>query len=132
MTIEAMKEKTRRLERIVKGKNAGKTDTFVFSEVRKMIELALAEAREANGWQPIETAPKDGSSFRAYDKSLVHADFNPEGSVEAVFNGKEFIGAVWDGCHDNWVTIPIKFTKWMSPPAAQKDEVNCEKRQQHG
>lgn len=46
--IESMKEKTRRLERIIKGKNAGKTDTFVFSEVRKMIELALAEEREAN------------------------------------------------------------------------------------
>lgn len=45
--IESMKEKTRRLERIIKGKNAGKTDTFVFSEVRKMIELALAEEREA-------------------------------------------------------------------------------------
>ena len=45
--IESMKEKTRRLERIIKGKNAGKTDTFVFSEVRKMIELAIAEEREA-------------------------------------------------------------------------------------
>lgn len=49
--IESMKEKTRRLERMVKGKTVGKTDTFVFSEVRKMIELAdkeaIAEEREA-------------------------------------------------------------------------------------
>ncbi len=46
MSDETMKDKTRRLERIVKGKNAGKTDVFVFSEVRKMIELAIAEDRE--------------------------------------------------------------------------------------
>ncbi len=46
MSDETIKDKTRRLERIVKGKNAGKTDVFVFSDVRKMIELALAEHRE--------------------------------------------------------------------------------------
>ncbi len=47
MSDETMKDKTRRLERIVKGKNAGKTDVFVFSDVRKMIELATAETRDA-------------------------------------------------------------------------------------
>lgn len=44
---ETMKDKTRRLERVVKGKHAGKTDTFVFSEVLKMVELAIAEERAA-------------------------------------------------------------------------------------
>ena len=48
MINETMKEKTRRLERIIKGKNMRKTDTFVFNEVRRMLEMLLVEEREIN------------------------------------------------------------------------------------
>jgi hypothetical protein len=66
----------------------------------------------AEGWQPIETAPQDGTTFRAYSPELVHPDFNPWGSVEAVFDGEKFIGAVWDGQFDCWNTVPITPTLW--------------------
>jgi len=76
-------------------------------------------------WQPLETIPRDGTTFRAYSPELVHADFNPWGSVECVFNGEEFIGAVWDGQFDCWNTVPITPTLWMpienSPAYSRKD-----------
>lgn len=83
--------------------------------------LALSEARAAlsgQGWQQRESAPVDGSVFRAYGLSLVHPDFNPWGQVEACFSGEEFIGAVWDGQHDCWNTVPIEFTHWQPFPAS--------------
>lgn len=64
-------------------------------------------------WQNVGTAPKDGTPFRAYSADLVHPDFNPWGSVEAVFDGEQFIGAVWDGQFDCWNTVPINPTLWM-------------------
>lgn len=73
-------------------------------------------------WQPIETAPRDGSAFRAYHPDLVHADFNPSGSVEACFDGEQIVGAVWNGCHDIWNTTLIEPTHWMPLPAPPSRE----------
>jgi hypothetical protein len=70
-----------------------------------------------SGWQPIESAPNDGSAFRAYGPELIHPDFNPWGSVEACFDGETLIGAVWNGTHDIWNTMQIKATHWMPLPA---------------
>jgi hypothetical protein len=76
------------------------------------------EGSGVSEWQPIETAPKDGTAFRAYAPELIHPDFNPWGSVEAVFDGEsQFVGAVWDGCHDIWRTEIIQPTHWMPLPA---------------
>lgn len=88
----------------------------------------LTEAYEAGKrdaipeWQPIETAPKDGTAFRAYADELVDLDFNPCGSVEAVWNGEEFIGCVWNGQQDTWYGKAINPTHWMPLPAAPKGE----------
>ncbi len=66
----------------------------------------LTEAYEAgkrdaiSKWQPIETAPKEGAAFRAYADELIDLDFNPCGSVEAAWNGEEFIGCIWNGQQD--------------------------------
>lgn len=68
-------------------------------------------------WQPRETAP-DTQVFRAYGPTLIHPDFNPQGSVEACWDGERFIGAVWDGQFDCWNTVEIEFTHWMPLPAA--------------
>lgn len=86
---------------------------------------AVAGAVPAPQWQPIETAPRDGTAFRAYAPSLVDADFNPWGSVEAVYEGDRIIGAVWNGQSDIWNTLPIEPTHWMplpSPPRSEQDE----------
>jgi hypothetical protein len=69
-------------------------------------------------WQPIATAPNDGSAFRAYGPSLIDPDFNPWGSVEACFDGERFVGAVWNGQHDIWNTLPIEATHWQPIPAS--------------
>ena len=99
--IESMKEKTRRLERIIKGKNAGKTDTFVFSEVRKMIELALAEEREACAKMLDDEADRQ----------------------QAVWN--EFIATGNDGPATSFHAIPRKYAAQIrARDAAPKDEVS--------
>ena len=74
-------------------------------------------------WQPIETAPKDGTAFRAYADELIDLDFNPWGSVEAAWSGEEFIGCVWNGQQDAWYGKAINPTHWMPLPAAPKGEV---------
>lgn len=38
-------------------------ENSIFKLHCKMIELAIAEEREASGWQPIETAPRDGTKI---------------------------------------------------------------------
>ena len=81
----------------------------------------LAGKRDAiSKWQPIETAPKDGTAFRAYADELIDLDFNPCGSVEAAWSGEEFIGCVWNGQQDAWYGKAINPTHWMPLPAAPK------------
>lgn len=75
-----------------------------------------------SGWQPIETAPKDGTPVIAYAAALVHADFNPSGSVEAYWQDDEgWIGATWCAEHDNWHEKVIWPTHWMPKPAPPVD-----------
>ena len=64
-------------------------------------------------WRSSKTAPRDGTVFRAYGVNLVHADFNPLGQVEAVYDGDRFIGAVWNGQFDEWNTVEITFSHWQ-------------------
>lgn len=73
-------------------------------------------------WQPRETAPDDGSVFLAFSADFIDADFNPNGIVEACYDGEEFIGAVWDGQHDIWRTQRIEFTHWVRQPAPPAQE----------
>ncbi len=76
----------------------------------------LSAGGDAGAWQPLETVPRDGTTFRAYSPDLIHPDFNPWGSVECVFDGERFIGAVWDGQFDCWNTVPVTPTLWMPIP----------------
>ena len=71
-------------------------------------------------WQPMETAPKNGTAFRAYADELIDLDFNPWGSVEAAWNGEEFIGCVWNGQQDSWYGKAITPSHWIPLPAAPK------------
>lgn len=90
-----------------------------FQEMERLRKVTGLESR----WLSIETIPKDGTTFRAYSPDLVHPDFNPWGSVECVFDGEQFIGAVWDGQFDCWNTVVIEPTLWMPIP----DSPSCSK-----
>lgn len=83
------------------------------ADIDALVDLFEAWAEHSQDWNLKDTAPADGSTFRAYGANLIHADFNPWGSVEAVFDGEKFIGAVWDGQFDCWNTVPIEFTHWQ-------------------
>lgn len=85
-------------------------------DVQAALTAAQEARQQAEPWQPIDTAPMDGSVFRAYGPTLIHEDFNPSGSVEACFDGERLIGAVWDGQHDMWRTDVIEATHWMPLP----------------
>lgn len=85
----------------------------IADSLRRHVTPAPASSQQ---WEPKETAPRDGSVFRAYDPSLAHPDFNPWGQVEAIYDGDRFIGAVWDGQFDCWNTVPIEFTYWSKMP----------------
>jgi hypothetical protein len=76
-------------------------------------------APSVDGWRDIASAPApaNGTPFDAYGPELIHPDFIPNGCVEACFDGERFIGAVWDGQHDCWITRPITFTHWKTRPA---------------
>lgn len=85
--------------------------------VREFLEeIGAASTPLSRGWRPVATAPVDGTPFRAFSPALINADFNPGGSVEAVFDGERIVGAVWDAQHDCWNTSPIEATYWMPLP----------------
>ena len=72
---------------------------------------ALANAEPA-GWKPIETAPKDGTSFMA---GWFDGPSNPGCNMRPV---KRHMGAWWESNEDYKVRTP---THWMPLPAAPKD-----------
>lgn len=129
--IEAIKERNE--QRKVKAKDEAEqwatigrikidieTETETFERTEKAhlpehiidIDTLLAALTGYEQWHPLDTIPRDGTTFRAYSPDLVHPDFNPWGSVEAVFDGEKFIGAVWDGQFDCWNTVEVSPTLW--------------------
>ena len=80
-------------------------------QILSALRAVQAEASSSR-WQPSATAPIDGTAFHAHGPALIDPDYNPWGVVEACFDGERFIGAVWNGSHDIWNTLPITFTAW--------------------
>lgn len=95
-------------------------------------EIAYVTARAAlrtlvappkTGWQPIETAPKDGTVIRGYAPELFDADFNPSSSVEACWQDEEgWKCAVWCPSFDVWNTDVVPLTHWQPLPAPPAQE----------
>lgn len=85
------------------------------------LRAAVLADRESR-WQPIETAPRDGTAFRGYHPELIDLDFNPAGSVECAFDGAQFIGCVWNGQQDAWYGKPVELTHWQPLPAPPEQE----------
>jgi hypothetical protein len=71
-------------------------------------------------WQLRDSAPEDGQPFHAFGPLLIDEDFNPNGVVEATFDGENgYVGAIWNNYQDCWDTQAIEFTHWrpmLKPP----------------
>ena len=79
----------------------------------KIVELAIAEEREAGGWRDIESAPMDGTSVLGYWLGGKH---------ECCIHATKFhCGRWWATNEDYQQSTPAC---WMPLPAAPKDEVN--------
>lgn len=74
-----------------------------------------------DGWQPIETAPRDGTSILTFPNyHVTHYEADPA----ECFTGPGWV-ASWDDGLDAYITMCKEPTHWMplppAPPAAMKD-----------
>ena len=69
------------------------------------LETELAALKAENEWQPIETAPKDGTVVfvSLHDSNIPQPARFAEGSWEHAWDGYEFSG--WDG-PTHWMPLP--------------------------
>lgn len=86
-------------------------------ELASMIQMATAEEREADSWQPIETAPKDGTEVDLW--------CGRERYTDCQWQKKEWCEWRYDD-FDSLALLPVDIpaTHWMPLPAAPKDEVS--------
>jgi hypothetical protein len=106
----------------------------------KLVELAIAEEREACGWRDIASAPKDGSHILL---GMGGTDEDCEISTlgwwqEEVLDGQDYMGNdagfvdhEFSSFHsgrsfgdDKYQYKAVQPTHWMPLPAAPKDEVS--------
>ncbi len=78
----------------------------------KLVELAQAEEREASYWQPIESAPKDGTSLLGYWLGGKH---------ECCIHATKFHCGRWWATNEDYQHSTPDY--WMPFPAAPKAEV---------
>ena len=115
-------------------KNKANAD-FIAAARTLLPDLAnrLEAARKAIEWQPIETAPRDGTVFLGYSEEWIDADFCPDGIRECFLNGGPgpdgiWTSAKWDNCNDTWwPDEETKPTHWMplpTPPALPPTQRN--------
>jgi len=68
-------------------------------------------------WQPIETAPKDGSPLLLFDRQRLDGDAHPTGAVEGHWcDDYGWQAAVWSMVSDLFLTKKIHPTHWMPLP----------------
>ena len=93
-------------------------------EWRSCIDTALsAQVQDVAGWQPIETAPKDGSSVLGFWSYTYLGDKEPTTGIEIIewhdgkFHGwKDRDGVTQDGVYTHWMLLP------EAPAAPAKQE----------
>lgn len=86
------------------------------------LEAQLEAAQKDAAWQPIECNPKDCMPFLAFAEYLIDMDFNPDGIVEACWDGVQFTGCVWNGQQDAWYGKEVHPTHWKHRPKPPKQE----------
>ncbi|WP_339118534.1 hypothetical protein [Halomonas sp. BMC6] len=84
---------------------------------RAAYDQLQAALSRAGVWLPIEQANKDSQAMLLYSEEFICLDFNPEGVIEGYWQDDEgWIGAVWNGCHDQWTAQPVQPTHFMPKP----------------
>lgn len=98
-------------------------------------DLCRAHAKlSAEGWVPIDSAPKDGTVIRIYAPSLVHEDYNPSGCADGSWQDSHEVGepegfvvAIWSSDADSYMPAHVNdATHWQrhpAPPALMGKEV---------
>lgn len=132
LDIETIEQRTYRLLQIANKNDEGQAidsdfggemfnsllENTIFKLHCKMIELAIAEEREASGWQPIETAPKDGETAILGYKAITGGLWvtAPMYFTEGTWRIVQF--------HDDNIEHSMQPSHWQHLPAAPKDEVS--------
>ena len=78
-----------------------------------LAQQATLEGAERAAWQPIETAPHDGTSFMA---GWFDGPSNPGCNMRPI---KRYVGAWWESNEDYKVRTP---THWMPLPTPPKEQ----------
>jgi hypothetical protein len=87
---------------------------FIAAANPSAIKELIAAARAGAGWQPIETAPKDGTEFQGWvGQWEPRCRFNPESETFETWGRVDYDEDGWD------VFVPA--THWMPPPDPPSD-----------
>lgn len=87
--------------------------------------LTNDQLQDINIWQPIETAPKDGTKILGYDPDIGVSTMSYFDDGSLVFYSKSWIIALFDVCDECYPKpIGINPTHWMPlpPPPQQEGE----------
>lgn len=79
---------------------------FYMSKYDKLMDLAQRLRAEASGWQPIETAPKDGTEIDVWCESTANGDNG----------GYRIPDSWWCQTDKNWRTHGDNRISWAHPP----------------
>lgn len=93
--------------------------------VKEARSALSAQVQDVAGWQPIETAPKDGSSVLGFWSYTYLGDKEPTTGIEIIewhdgkFHGwKDRDGVTQDGVYTHWMLLP-------EAPAAPAKQEGC-------
>jgi hypothetical protein len=87
------------------------------ASIRAALAAALRSQGKVEGWQPIDTAPKDGSIIDLWsvkEGRLIGASYST--------GGEGFYASFFDSTFETWDQRKVKdATHWVSQPAPPKD-----------
>ena len=125
MGKETIEQKTYRLMMHVYGESLLSEERAVqsknFRYFCQLLELEIAEEREASGWRDIESAPKDETPIDLWRRTATWPSGERLPNMRRVYdgNGGVFYDPVFAG-----PCVVRDASHWMPIPSAPKDEVS--------
>lgn len=100
-------------------------ENFGFANVKEAMLFMQAEVLRINGWQPIETAPKDGTPVLAIAAGNHPHTGNPYTASVVEIDG-DHVHLHCDSEEDSWASLKEwKLSHWMPLPAAPPRATGC-------